>query len=135
MTTRTALHTRTAPHAHTERPRAIRVEAPAPAAFRLNRRGRLVLRGLPLMLVAAVVTVVAVVTLSVGFSPAATSSDQAAPELRSLTVLPGDTLWDVAARVAPGQDRFATMDRIAGLNELEGHVLEPGAELFIPAER
>lgn len=116
------------------RTRSVSGAGAAPAAgWRLNRRGRFLLRGLPVMVLAAVVTAVAVAALSIGLSPAAVSSSRAGADLETITVFPGDSLWDIAGRVAPEADRYATMERIAELNGLQGRTLEAGADLFVPA--
>lgn len=106
---------------------------PAPSGFRLNRRGRLVLRGLPLMLAAAVLTVVAAFLAGLLTSPAAVSSEGPGARLETVTVMPGDSLWSIAAEAAPEEDPFTTMTRIAELNSLEGRELELGESLFVPA--
>ena len=104
-------------------------------AVRLNRRGRFVLRGLPLMLAVAALTAFALSALNIGFSPAAVSAAGSGAELEKVVVSPGDTLWEVAAEADPDADRYTTMERIAQLNELEGAELQPGTELFVPAGR
>ena len=103
--------------------------------MRLNRRGRFVLRGLPLMLAVAALTAFALSALNIGFSPAAVSAAGSGAELEKVVVSPGDTLWEVAAEADPDADRYTTMERIAQLNELEGAQLQPGTELFVPAGR
>lgn len=105
---------------------------PAGAGFRLSRRGRLVFRGLPLMLAVAVLTAVLAFLAGVLTSPAAASSDGPGAQLETVTVLPGDSLWSIAAEVAPDEDPFTTMTRIAELNSLEGRELELGETLFVP---
>lgn len=110
-----------------------RTGATAAADWRLNRRGRFVLRGLPVMVLAAVLTALAATALSITLSPAAVSSNQAGADLDKVTVMPGDNLWDIAERVDPAADRFDTMERITELNGLEGRTLEVGSDLFVPA--
>jgi hypothetical protein len=49
-------------------------------------------------------------------------------------VEPGESLWELAGRVAPGSDADAVVDRIRELNGgLEGGVT-PGQPLTVPAE-
>lgn len=110
-----------------------RTGAAAAAGWRLNRRGRFVLRGLPVMVLAAVLTALAATALSITLSPAAVSSSQAGADLEKVTVMPGDSLWDIAGRVDPAADRYSTMERIAELNGLEGRTLKTGDDLFVPA--
>ncbi len=47
----------------------------------------------------------------------------------------GETVWDVAARVAPQSDQGAVVERIRQLNGLAGSGVNPGQELQVPAER
>jgi hypothetical protein len=63
---------------------------------------------------------------------AAQSAPAAAPNPRvpaAVTVLPGDTLWSIAARVAPGTDPRAEVDALLRLNHLSGPALLPGQVL------
>ncbi|XNZ00748.1 LysM peptidoglycan-binding domain-containing protein [Micrococcus luteus] len=110
-----------------------RTGAAQAAGWRLNRRGRFVLRGLPVMVLAAVLTALAATALSITLSPAAVSSSQAGAALDRVVVMPGDSLWDIAGRVDPQADRFETMETISDLNGLEGRTLETGEDLFVPA--
>ncbi|OLF13142.1 hypothetical protein BLA60_04885 [Actinophytocola xinjiangensis] len=48
-------------------------------------------------------------------------------------VQPGETLSDLAARMAPSSDRGAVVDRIRELNALDAG-LRPGQPLRVPAE-
>ncbi|MDO5634650.1 MAG: LysM domain-containing protein [Micrococcus sp.] len=107
---------------------------PARASWQLNRRGRLLLRGVPVIVVAALATAALVAFLALNFSPTAVSSTESGPQLTVITVSPGDSLWSIAAAIAPEADRYATVESIARLNNLQGGVtLQPGDELFIPA--
>ncbi len=44
----------------------------------------------------------------------------------------GETLWDVAERVAPGSDEQAVVARIRELNGIAGSAVRPGQELRVP---
>jgi len=57
---------------------------------------------------------------------------QSAPQLRHVTVRPGDTLWGIAAKAAPDADPRATVQRIVDLNGLGDTALEPGEQLVLP---
>jgi nucleoid-associated protein YgaU len=46
---------------------------------------------------------------------------------------PGDTLWAVATRVAPGSDPRRVVDVIARENQVEGARIVPGQVLVIPS--
>jgi hypothetical protein len=47
----------------------------------------------------------------------------------------GETVWDVAARVAPQSDQGAVVERIRQLNGLVGSAVSPGQQLQVPAVR
>jgi hypothetical protein len=100
--------------------------APRRAGVRLTRRGRLVLLALLLMLTGAVAVLVA-----------ASTGEAAAPAGPAATVVvqPGDTLWSIAARYAPGPDPFTTIERIRQLNGLDGYTVHAGQRLMLPARR
>ncbi|WP_312034285.1 LysM peptidoglycan-binding domain-containing protein [Actinoplanes sp. TBRC 11911] len=44
----------------------------------------------------------------------------------------GDTLWDVAARVFPGQDIRAAVDELRRANDLRGFGVREGQLLILP---
>ncbi len=51
-----------------------------------------------------------------------------------ITVQPGDTLWEIAARAAPAEgDVRATVFAIKSLNELNSSIIVPGQRLRVPA--
>jgi nucleoid-associated protein YgaU len=91
---------------------------------RLTRRGRLV-----------VVLATLFVLMVAGFTLGRASSQAAGPAARSLptvTVAPGETLWQIAARVDPGADRRALVDQIEALNHLHGDQIVAGQQLRLP---
>lgn len=102
--------------------------------FHLTRRGRLLFRGLPLLVAVAVLTAAASFFGGLLMAPAAVSSDRAGAALETVTVMPGDNLWTIATTAAPEADPYQTMSRIADLNSLQGRELEVGTVLFVPAE-
>lgn len=106
-----------------------------PATIRLTRRGRLLLRGIPVMAAAAAATLAVAFLLGVLLSPAAVSADTAAPATQTVTVMPGDSLWTIATTVAPEEDVYEVIAAIDELNGLEGRAPTLGEELFIPATR
>lgn len=101
--------------------------------LRLNRRGRFILHGLPVMILAALLTAAAVFLGSTALSPAAASSEQEVPALQTHVVGYGETLWSIAGQVAPEADRTETIEQIGSLNSLEGTELQPGQVLYVPA--
>ncbi len=44
----------------------------------------------------------------------------------------GETVWDVARRVAPQSDQRAVVDRIRQLNGIVGSAVQPGQQLQVP---
>jgi hypothetical protein len=62
---------------------------------------------------------------------ASAGADAATPA--SYTVMPGDTLWEVATEHYPSsEDPRATIEAIRKENGLEGYGLEPGLRLELP---
>ena len=55
------------------------------------------------------------------------------PSGRTYVVRPGDTLWDIAERVAPGEDPRIVVARLAEANGLEPGTLPPGRALVLPS--
>lgn len=96
---------------------------PAPVGWRLTRRG---------------VVVVAAVVLALGLGLiwlARASAPRVAPAAsvpRVVTVAPGDTLWSIAGRVAPGTDPRAEVAALQRRNGLTGVELVPGQVLRVP---
>jgi LysM repeat protein len=92
---------------------------------RLTRRGRLVLAGVLLVLLAGV------------FVLASSPGQAAGPAGESpvAVVQPGDTLWSIAERYSPGTDRFETIDEIRRLNGIEDYTVHAGQRLVLPRRR
>lgn len=101
--------------------------APRPP-MTLTRRGRLLLTMLSLL------TLVAVAVLATGGVPASAGSEPgSAATAERVTVRPGDTLWAIALREAPGVDPRQTVDAILDLNALESSAVQAGTVLLVPA--
>ena len=101
--------------------------APRPAGpVRLTRRGRLTAT---LVLLAGFVT--GGTLLTGGLASAGTEPGAAATAER-VTVAPGDTLWSIAQREAPGTDPRDTVADILELNHLESSAVEAGSVLLLP---
>ncbi|WP_406632920.1 LysM peptidoglycan-binding domain-containing protein [Pseudarthrobacter quantipunctorum] len=115
------------------RPEERQPERPAPLPpLRLTRRGRIVLIGIPLVLLAALL-----LSLAGFFNSPAKASDSAA-ELQTtsavtVTVQPGQSLWGIAAAVAPDRDARDVVADIVQLNNLSAGAVFPGQQLFVPA--
>lgn len=105
--------------------------AASPAPLRLTRRGRVVLIGVPLILLA-----VLLLSLSGLFNSPAKASDSAGdlavtPTV-TVTVQPGQSLWSIAGTVAPGRDARDVVADIVQLNNLSAGAVLPGQQLFVP---
>jgi Tfp pilus assembly protein FimV len=92
-------------------------------APRLTRRGRAVVVLLALLLL-----------VLAGFTLGRVSSQAAGPAkpVPTVTVHAGETLWDIAARVAPHADRRALVAQIEALNGLSTGRLIVGQQLRLP---
>ncbi|MGV3102612.1 LysM peptidoglycan-binding domain-containing protein [Rothia sp. 32237D007AR] len=99
--------------------------------IRLTRRGRLVFRGLPLLTMLALVVLGALTLLAPGEAKSATA-DSVTPVSRTVTVVHGDTLWTIAADVAPEEDNRDVITRIMKINDLTSAQLVPGQTLEVP---
>jgi nucleoid-associated protein YgaU len=98
------------------------------ARLRLTRRGRVVVR-LAVVLLGVLVTAVVVL----GGSRVARAGETATPvPVAYHVVQPGESLWQIAGRVAPGVDRRDTVARIVELNALEAGSLEAGSRIAVP---
>lgn len=99
---------------------------PSAPQVRLTRRGKAVI------LMAATL---AISILVIMFGPSSTATDQAgAPQdVATVTVQPGQTLWQIAATANPDGDIRATVDQIIGLNSLpNASALQMGSEIAVP---
>ena len=107
-----------------------RAEAPAPR-LRLTRRGRFVLIGMPTMLgVAALLLLAGLFTAPVMASGTATAG---AVQGQTVTVLDGETLWGLAAELAPERDPREVVAEMIEVNNLATSSLDPGQRIFVPA--
>jgi LysM repeat protein len=95
--------------------------------MRLTRRGRVVAVLMLLLLAFAAVTTVSALRTA---SQAGTHSY--GPATRYVTVEPGETLWQIARRVAPGDDPRDTVDRLRQLNGLDTSAVQAGQRLVVP---
>ncbi|HEX5858625.1 MAG TPA: LysM peptidoglycan-binding domain-containing protein [Microbacterium sp.] len=107
------------------------VSATSAPRLRLTVRGRRVLA-----FVAALPAVIALSFAMVAGGSAIAARDDIAPSasFETVTVMGGDTLWSLAADIAPTADPRDVVDAIARLNALDGVTIEPGQRLAIPAE-
>ncbi|MEJ1088299.1 LysM peptidoglycan-binding domain-containing protein [Microbacterium sp. Mu-80] len=103
---------------------------PVPMATRL----RITARGRRVLAVAAALPVAVGIAFSVlaGGSALASGSHSEPVSFESVTVLPGDSLWSIAAEAAPGADPRVVIEDIKRLNNLSSGAIQVGAEISIP---
>jgi hypothetical protein len=101
----------------------IRLRAPQ---VRLTRRGRLVVFAGALLLVLA---------LGVLWGGGSVATEEAGADATLVVqVAPGDTLYDIAARVTTDGDVAAMVEQIEDLNRLDSSVVYAGQKLRVPVE-
>ena len=101
---------------------------PAPR-LRITRRGRVVLGAL---LAAPVAIALAVSALST--APAQAGSTVSTASFDHITVAPGESLWDLAAWIAPDADPRQVVSDLVALNQLSTTDVQPGQRLAIPSQ-
>jgi len=93
--------------------------------FRLTRRGRFALGAFVAVPVVALSMLLA--------SPGALAGDEVLEnDFEYITVLSGDTLWEIAQAVDSNADPRDTVAEIMALNQLKNGALKPGQQLAIP---
>lgn len=102
--------------------------------LRLTRRGRIVLIGMPLILLTALLCSLA------GFLNAPAKAADSAGDLSltptiTVTVQNGESLWAIASQVAPHRDPRDVIVDIVQLNNLEARKVMPGQQIFVPSEQ
>jgi LysM domain len=90
--------------------------------------------GRPARLVAAATVTLAVVA-GLSFMAQSTITPEIPVETAVIRVGAGETVWDVARRVAPQSDQRAVVERIQQLNGVVGSAVAPGQELLVPDGR
>jgi|GEM_PF-2410086 len=81
------------------------------------------------------VLIVAVVVLFAAPRAVETFARSEAPALGTYTVMPGDTLWDIAEQFRTGGDVRQVVDAIRQANHLKSATVYPGQVLVIPQTR
>jgi nucleoid-associated protein YgaU len=105
---------------------------------RPERVGRWHLRAAPLWRARwALLVAAAAALLVVGYAREAASSPLVSGAMpaaaETVTVTPGDTLWDIASSRYPGADVRQKVFEIEQLNGLSGPAIEAGQRLRVPA--
>lgn len=110
---------------------SVRGSRPQRRPVTLTRRGRLL--GSLLLLVAAIAAAVLLTGggAATAGTPAGSPSGSVVPAGR-VTVRPGETLWAIAERTAPGVDPRETVAAILDLNALESSSVRAGRVLLLP---
>jgi LysM repeat protein len=96
---------------------------------RLTRRGRLAVSLIALL---ASVTVVLAAAVALGPSVIATDGVGEPVPVRTVTVQPGQSLWDIAAASGTSPDVRNAMYDIRQLNHLSTAELQVGQTLYVP---
>ena len=99
------------------------VRRPQPP-LRLTRRGRVV--------VIVLLALLASVASAVLFTTASRASSDPSTPAPTITVRPGDTLWEIASSVRPERDARGAVAELRELNHLTGYDLQPGQVLTLP---
>ncbi|UOE44769.1 LysM peptidoglycan-binding domain-containing protein [Agromyces larvae] len=110
-------------------PSAPRSSSAPRTRLRLTRRGRVVLTalaGVPVALLAAVMV------LGAGAAAAESDLGGGATSFRTVTVAAGDTLWELAESIAPGEDPRDVIGEILRINGLRDGAIQPGQQLALP---
>ncbi len=94
---------------------------------RLTGRGRMLVR-----VVLAAVLVLAASLGAVAMARAA-GQGQAAPAPRVVVVQPGETLWELGQKIAPGRDPRDTVAAIRRINHLDSAAVQAGQRLTLPS--
>jgi LysM repeat protein len=97
--------------------------------LRITRRGRAVLGAL---LAAPLAIALAVSTL--GSPPAEAGSTVSTASFEHVTVAAGESLWELAAWIAPEADPRQVVSDLVALNQLSTTEVQPGQRLAIPLQ-
>jgi hypothetical protein len=95
--------------------------------LRMTARGRVVL----LVLVAIPVIAIA---LAFGLGAGGATATSSSTPLSTVIVQPGQTLWQLATKVAPQSDPRDVINDIMSVNRLATATIQPGEKLEIPAK-
>jgi LysM repeat protein len=97
------------------------------AKLRMTRRGRAVL-----LAVVCAPLVAGALFVGIG-SGGATASNSSTP-LTVVTVSSGETLWQLAGKIAPNSDPRDVISDVMNVNQLTSSDLYPGEQLKVPAQ-
>jgi LysM repeat protein len=100
---------------------------PLAPRLRITARGRAVLLAL-----VATPLVIAALIFGLNTGGAVATQQPATDTFTYVTVESGQSLWDIAADVAPAADPREFVADVVSLNQLESAELQPGQQLAIP---
>ncbi|WP_405217282.1 hypothetical protein [Agrococcus sp. Ld7] len=106
--------------------------APEATRLRMTVRGRRALALLVATPVLAVASLAGVGVLGDALAGAVASSTTGSASFETVTVMPGQSLWQIAQAVAPEADPRDVIAEIEMLNGINGSI-QPGEQLAIPA--
>ncbi|MCW2495036.1 LysM peptidoglycan-binding domain-containing protein [Jatrophihabitans sp.] len=112
--------------ARAQRPLASVTELYQPSARSVAAPLRLTRRGVVVLSVAVGLLAAALLAIAWASAPASAGGAGAAAVPASVTVEQGDTLWSIAARVAPNTDPRAEVAHLQQLNHLTDVAIMPG---------
>jgi len=104
-----------------------------PGAIRLTRRGRLVVAGFAMLLVIVAATVLWMTAAgSVQASSQGATSASPYQGMTRVVVMPGQTLWAIAAAAEPSANTWTVVQQITEFNALNGTTVHAGQSLWVP---
>lgn len=115
----------------------VTLAASAPHIATPHTRLRLTVRGRRLLASLAALPVIAGIAIGTLAGGAALGSNDAgvpSGTFQSVTVMPGDSLWGIAERVAPEADPRDVVGEIISLNVLPSSAVDAGDRIAIPAQ-
>jgi nucleoid-associated protein YgaU len=112
-------------------------QSPAHTPVRLTRRGRLVVTGMAVLLVAAGSVALAGAAQAIGHSGAQArpgTAGAAGAAITKVEVRPGQSLWTLAEAYDPNADTRQVIQEILQLNSLSTDQVQPGQVLWMPRD-
>lgn len=97
--------------------------------LRLTQRGRAVLTFL-----AATPLVIGALLFALNGGTATASLEGSGVAFEYVTIEPGQTLWEVAEKIAPAADPRDVISELMSLNQLSSADVSAGQEIAVPAE-
>jgi len=104
-----------------------------PGAIRLTRRGRLVVAGFAMLLVIVAATVLWM-TAAASVQASSQGGTPASPYqgMTQVVVMPGQTLWSIAAAAEPSANTWTVVQQITEVNALSSTAVHAGQSLWVP---